>query len=530
MKEKEFNLLDEPWIRVLRPDCTIQEVSMTDALIHADEFMDLSGELPTQDAAVLRLLLAVLFTVFSRTDADGEEAPIETADDALERWGELWQAGRIPEKPVRDYLAQWHERFWLFHPQRPFYQVPEAAIGTEYTAAKLNGEILESGNKTRLFSVYSGTDKSCLSYAQAARWLLYINGYDDTSAKPKGKGLPSVGAGWLGKIGLLIAKGKNLAQTLLLNLTLLQDGEALWGAQNPIWELAEPRSGERIQIAQPDNPAQLYTLQSRRILLHRQGDRVDGYRLLGGDFFEPKNAFCEQMTLWRKGKESKNAPLIYTPRRHDPSSQFWREFPTAFDGQDGGHLPGITRWIAALQKVRLLDKKNIIRFSVVGAVFGDKDFFINDTFSDSLTFHLSLLSELGRACRIRVIHEIQLMEKLAMAVGYLAQDIDRAAGSEDDSDAARAAREQFYFRVDQPFRDWLFRLEPNADMDVCVSLWRKEADKICLEIGKEMINNAGPGALVGKVKKQEGKAPIFYSAAKAYKAFLNHIRTIIGQP
>ena len=63
MKEIEFNLLTEPWVRVRRPDNTVQEVSLTDALLHAQDYVDLAGEMPTQDAAVLRLLLAVLFTV-----------------------------------------------------------------------------------------------------------------------------------------------------------------------------------------------------------------------------------------------------------------------------------------------------------------------------------------------------------------------------------------------------------------------------------------------------------------------------------
>ena len=61
MKEIEFNLLTEPWVRVRRPDNTVQEVSLTDALLHAQDYVDLAGEMPTQDAAVLRLLLAVLY-------------------------------------------------------------------------------------------------------------------------------------------------------------------------------------------------------------------------------------------------------------------------------------------------------------------------------------------------------------------------------------------------------------------------------------------------------------------------------------
>ena len=54
MQEIEFNLLTEPWVRVRLPDNTVQEVSLTDALVHAQEYMDLAGEMPTQDAAMLR--------------------------------------------------------------------------------------------------------------------------------------------------------------------------------------------------------------------------------------------------------------------------------------------------------------------------------------------------------------------------------------------------------------------------------------------------------------------------------------------
>ena len=87
MKQIEYNLLEERWVRVRGQDYTVQEVSLPDALLHAHEYRDLAGELPTQDAAMLRLLLAVLHTVFSRVDMNGESAPFEETDDALVRWG-----------------------------------------------------------------------------------------------------------------------------------------------------------------------------------------------------------------------------------------------------------------------------------------------------------------------------------------------------------------------------------------------------------------------------------------------------------
>ena len=50
MEQMEFNLLDEPWIRVLKKDCSEQEVSITEALIHAHEYLDLSGDMPVSAA------------------------------------------------------------------------------------------------------------------------------------------------------------------------------------------------------------------------------------------------------------------------------------------------------------------------------------------------------------------------------------------------------------------------------------------------------------------------------------------------
>ena len=95
MQATEFSLLQEPWIWVRMRDYTVKEVSLTDALLHAQEYVDLAGEMPTQDAAMLRLLLAVLHTVFSRVDTEGSPAPLVTTDKALLRWGRAVEAGAL---------------------------------------------------------------------------------------------------------------------------------------------------------------------------------------------------------------------------------------------------------------------------------------------------------------------------------------------------------------------------------------------------------------------------------------------------
>ena len=292
MNEKEFNLIDEPWIRVMENDCEIKEVSLMDAIVNAHRYKALGGEIPTQDIAVMRVILAVLHTVFSRYDENGEQSELDEDEyEAESRWKALWEKGCFPENAVREYLEEWHERFWLFHSERPFFQVAGMKSGTDYYSSKLNGEVSESSNKIRIFSAYSGKAKNELTYSQAARWLLYLNAYDDTSSKPTKEGkakaggkLPSVGAGWLGKLGLIFNVGNNLFETLMLNLVAV-NGSDIQVNQNPLWEHEEISSDERTEIPFQDNLAELYTMQSRRISLIRRGSAVVGYKLIGGDFF-----------------------------------------------------------------------------------------------------------------------------------------------------------------------------------------------------------------------------------------------------
>lgn len=530
MQEIEYNLLDEKWIRVRLPDNTVKEVSLWEALLHAHEYADLAGEVPSQDAAMLRFMEAILLTIFSRVDANGLPAPITTRMEAFQRWKNLWDQGSFPEKPIREYLERYRERFWLFHPKYPFWQIPEAKIGTPYSAAKLNGEISESANKLRLFASRAGTLKNELTYPQAARWLLYLNGYDDTSAKPKGKGLPSVGAGWLGKIGFLQAQGENLFETLMLNMTFLKDGRELWGENHPCWERKIPKSDERTEILQPDNPAELLTLQSRRLLLKREGEKVIGYTLLGGDFFPRENAFAEQMTIWRSVKAGKNQPVQFVPCRHDPAKQFWREFPAIFcEQEEQSHKPGLIRWIEELQSKRKtwLDPKRKIHFKISGVQYGDKDFLVIDSFSDGLTFRATLLDEMAKPWQAQIVAEIERCEQAAKLVGNLAQSLS-IAGSGADNGRAAPARSQFYFRVDQPFREWLASLDPGEDDRAeAMDRWEDTARQIAEKMGKQMVVEAGTSAMTGrwitfdKGKKTERK--ILYTSPGAYNRFLSQL-------
>lgn len=531
MKDIEFNLLDEKWILVRKSDCTVDELSLTDALLKSHEYVELAGELPTQNVSILRLMLAVLHTVFSRYSPDGEEWPLEEPEDAEERLKELWTAGRLPEKPIRDYLESVHDRFWLFHPDRPFYQTEAAKIGTEYTASKLNGAVSESGNKIRLFCGCTGVQKSELSYSEAARWLLYVNNYDDTSSKPKGKNLPSPGAGWLGKLGLITIRGNNLFETLVYNLILLnhkRNFSEVWGPEYPAWEPDVPNTAERAEIPMPDNLSELYTLQSRRLWINRDdNEKVIGYNLLGGDFFEKVDAFIEPMTVWSKVKGNERAGEKFQPRRHDSSVQMWREFSYAFETAEGSHIPGVVLWTKYIKQM-LPESRKLISFSIASVQYGDKDFFVNDVFSDSLTFHTDLLTEIGEHWRAKITDEIKKCDESAAALRFLAKDIELAAGSAEDTVLKRAvverAREQYYYEIDLPFRNWLERIDPNWEIvseqeEQALREWHETAKRIALRIGQELVESAGTAAIVGRAVKDRNDKERYYSAPDAYRYF-----------
>ena len=125
MSEKDFQLLEEPWIRVNTQQLDTKEVSLLEAILEAQEYRGLAGEMPTQDAAILRMLLAVVQTVFYRYNERGEKAELSRENESdeeevMERWKSYWRAGRFPRKSVKEYLEAYRERFWLFHPDTPF--------------------------------------------------------------------------------------------------------------------------------------------------------------------------------------------------------------------------------------------------------------------------------------------------------------------------------------------------------------------------------------------------------------------------
>ena len=552
MIKPEFNLLDEPWIRVRTRDCRIEEVSLKEVFVHAHEYEDLAGETAAQDVAMLRLLLAVLHCTFSRVDENGEENLLfdleddELEDEVFRRWKALYDLGHFPIEPIQDYLEQWRERFWLFHEERPFWQVKDvkevlqAKESKLYPACKLNGELSQSGNKVRLFPVRSGVSRDSLTFAEASRWLVYLNAFDDSAVKPavrgkkteeqdndtkKKKGSKGPGLAWLGKMGAVSAVGRNLFETLLLNLTLLKDGDEFWKEANKaIWEKTdnELSKEERQLYPLPENQAELLTWQSRRLLLERSdSSHIKGYWVLSGDYFNPENAFTEQMTVWRIDPQSGKKKWMI-PRTHEPDRQMWREFGSIFCENEDGHMPGLVRWNQLLYRKLKSTTDLTCRFKIVSVQYGDKNATVKDTFSDALAFSSGILTQTEersqRAWVLRIKEEIKKCELLTGTFGKFFYNVALAGGYSTDKDQREAVvdagRETCYASLDVPFRRWLNSIDSNClgeAMEEKVLEWQKLAKQIALDLGRETIRDAGMKALTGKeLDKKHYASPIAF--------------------
>lgn len=520
MKDVEFNLIDSPWIQVIGKRCDLKEVSIREVLLNSNEYTGIRGELPAQDAAIMRLLLAILLRVFLEKDQNGNNEPLTIEKDqtwvnidptdAFARWTALWEEGRFPAEPINEYLDTWHERFWLFHPEFPFYQVPDIQ-GTEYEAKKLNGSLSISENKNRLFRSRTDETKNILTYPEAARWLIYLNAYDDASGKPfkknKAEKYPSTGVGWLGKIGLVYPEGKTLFQTLMLNLTFLKNGGEAWESGHPAWENDVPKREQRTQIPIPGNPTELLTLQSRRLLLKRAGGIVYGYTGLGGDFFSMLNADTEQMTAWVQEKNGKNTTGNRKPKKHDIDMAMWREFPSLIAGENDLR-PGVIKWLEKLSMPGSPLAGKVINFRTVSIVYGDSNGSVEDIHSDSLGMHAGILAKLvdqNSGWIKEIKDQVQKCEYAAFCLRLLEKDILSASGS-NLKEIPASASEQYFERIDIPFRRWLFSLDPDKDMedlDDLVTKWEDTSRGIAMKIGESLAANAAPVAFTGRLAEKE---------------------------
>lgn len=501
MEAKEFNLLQEPWIKVLLPDSTETKVSLLTLFKNAHQYSALAGETETQNAAMLRLLLSVSITIMYRYDIHGDEILLTEDDDpnnVVKRWIDYWQLGQFPYFIYEKYLTKYEDRFWLFDDTYPFFQNGGLNKGTEYDAKCLFGDLKESNHAATRhhFSLRESKCLERLDYDEAARWLIFLQNYSVNVKKyqkdPNMPGDIHSCVGPLGVLGFFYLQGSNLYETIMLNSTLLKNGNEAFGNPNPIWEM-QPDDQQYVEIY-PDNLPQYYTMQCRRVELKNNNGFVGKFLSMIGEV-NSLDTDLEQMTIWHEVKKEG-----IRPKTHDFSKESWQEFPALFDIEEKVRKPGLICWIKKI-KNELDDKNdretsissksisNIVKIVSVGQrYYGNTKFILDEMYYDSLSLSSDLLSDKGVIWIEMISKEVLNCQSVAQQINNSAKDISKFLYGQVNTNISNKLKSDYYFRINTLFKEWLLSIDPNTSDEMeTITKWEKISLNMALKTVEEYV-------------------------------------------
>lgn len=307
-----FNLLDEPWLPVRLADGRVIDLGLREVFSRSGEIIALAETVPPNLVAQYRLLLVVVHRALTQ-----QFGQWKTKDRAR------WYREGLPMAAIQDYLEQYRERFWLFHPQYPFMQVAALATAEEtrdkckpWTQISLASA---SGNAPVVFDHAHDSAPQAIHFAAAVCTLLGFLQFTPGGLVKTLRDADKAGA--LVNTAAVIPIGQTLAQTLVLGLHSPPRPNA--EPDLPAWErapltLAQLRGSPVLATGANDR----YTRQSRAVLLlPEEGGSVRWLRFAAGwALGEDPNA-PDPMAAFRAGS-SGLVRLTFTEGR-----ALWRDLP-----------------------------------------------------------------------------------------------------------------------------------------------------------------------------------------------------------
>ncbi|MFE7670698.1 type I-E CRISPR-associated protein Cse1/CasA [Streptomyces albidoflavus] len=537
---RSFDLTTRPWLPVQFSDGTERELSLLELFDQTRGIRRLIGDLPTQDFALTRLLLAILH------DAVGGPAQAPAPADPDE-WLELWQSPTGYAVAVAEYLDRHRDRFDLLHPERPFYQVAGLCTAKDEVAS-LNRLVADVPNGDPFFSMrMPGVDR--LGFGEAARWLVHAQAYDPSGIKSGavddplvkgGKGYPR-GVAWAGNLGGVLVEGDNLHETLLLNLLAADTTDLrLDEADRPAWR-GEPCGPAEAQdlVRRPYGVRDLYTWQSRRIRLHHDADGVHSVLLAYGDRLEPHNKQpYEPMTGWRRSRaqeKKRGEALVYLPKEHDPAVMAWRGLQGLLAGRETGTeqrqegakylRPQSVEWVARLASEGFLPQGQLIRTRIIGARYGTQQSVIDEVVDDGVLMPVVLLHREDQRYGQTALDALNDAERAVGVLTDLAADLALASGAQPDPRRA-AAGDLGFGTLDTHYRRWLRELGGASDPGAHRDRWKTEVHQLIGDLGAWLLDDAGTAAWEGRVV-EIGGAPRWLNDAAAQLRFRTRLNALL---
>ena len=543
-----YNLLDEKWIQVASKD-TVEKISIKELFAGAAKYKELAGDMKTQDFAVMRVMLAILHTVFSRFDSNGdpyeffevdeesflqigelEENYLEDYEDALyQTWIDIWNAKEFP-KVVYEYLEKWRERFFLYDDKYPFFQVTkeviekDAAGGGKFYGKNINRLVSESNNKLAYFSPKDESYKEYIDDDELARWLITLQGYIGTSDKQKVGSAKTYSKGWLYDLGGVYLQGNNIFETLMLNFVAgHNENNNLLKIQKPCWEAETIEKNIELYFHNGiDNIASLYTAWCREIFIDPNRKKEDKLVCFIAKLpeIEHSDAFLEPMTVLRYNKDGEYKEK-YRPRKHDANKAMWRNFGLLTGVGEGARKPGVIEWLNKLGDISEseelgLYKENIKLCAVSMIDDGNSASWVPiDEVKDTLNLKERVLVDTKDTGWIIRINKTVTDTKVTIdrALKVFIKDLLEIRKME-KADVSKYV-EQFYFRIDLSFRNWIESIDIDNDKDTKEIEWRKVLKKAMKEYVDELVSNAGL-----RDYKGIGKGSGVKNIATIYNSFL----------
>lgn len=401
MTQPSYDLTREPWIPCETMDGTRVWLGLEDVLLRAHELRAVHDESPLVTAVLHRVLLACLHRIVA-------------GPTTKKAWAAAWNAPRFDVTATRGYFDKWRHRFDLFHPERPFLQVPKlfddlrAATGKDPSTVPMRRLPLERSTYAGTVNLLEhGGDGDAATPSEAARAMLSVLGF---GAGGRIKNTTESDSACPLRVGsVVLAVGATLRETLVLNLFVLGRERPVpsMADDRPAWERDEPTS-------YADRPCagwlDALTWQARRLQLRVSAAGVVDAVVAGGE--SPVTPWSEPMFAM-DARDEKSEPIAvkFMPDRagfRDSVALYQRAAPV-----EGGRRPLVCSHLAELADEELLPPDFAVDLLLLGMSSDRAD--IRLTRAERVPLPMSLLMDADRLDALRAA--LSAAERVEFALG-----------------------------------------------------------------------------------------------------------------
>lgn len=478
----DFNLWNDPWIRVLRSDGGREELSIHATLLRAHELRALHDPSPLTGVGIHRLLTAILQSIYM-PESLGEIAAV-------------LNAGCFDPTLINEFGTQFSRRFGLFDLTAPFMQTADAPVkpGKEAkTVAYLLTEVPAGTNRAHFHHVTDDAHRLCP--ACCARALVVMPAFASSGGagiKPSINGVPPI---------YLLPVGATLMHSLARSLTTIdyqpavadpfRSTEAAWSGAVVI-----PKAQEVMEVGYLES----LTFPARRVRLYPQPYQgrctqcgaVSGVAV-SEMLYQMGLSRPKERELWRdpfaafrlSGKEKL---LSVKPQE---GHALWREYGTLLLN-DATLRPAILAQTSDMIDGEYIDSTSLLHFRCVGLRTDGKAKSF-EWFDETLDVPPALLHNAAGAQVVR--QALERADALDQSISGIFAAMFRPHKEREWFKTLRERmRATYWAQLATPFRALVSDTGERFDYDALDRRWGKDVLQVGEKVAYETLQQVGDGA------------------------------------